>query len=56
MQFGFKADHSTSQCTYVCEEIIIHYNKKQSDVYAVLLDASEAFDRGNHINLFKILH
>ena len=55
MQFGFKADHSTSQCTYVCEEIINHYNKKQSDVYVVLLDASKAFDRVNHINLFKIL-
>ena len=54
MQFGFKADHSTSQCTYVCEEIINHYNKKQSDVYVVLLDASKAFDRVNHINLFSI--
>ena len=53
MQFGFKADHSTSQCTYVCEEIINHYNKKQSDVYVVLLDASKAFDRVNHINLFQ---
>ena len=52
MQFGFKADHSTS---YVCEEIINPYIKKQSDVYVVLLDASKAFDRVNHINLLKIL-
>ena len=55
MQFGFKADHSTSQCPYVCEEIINPYIKKQSDVYVVLLDASKAFDRVNHINLLKIL-
>ena len=42
IQFGFKADHSTSQVTYVCEEIINHYNKKQSDVSIILLDASKA--------------
>ena len=36
------------------KKIIIHYNKKQSDVYVVLLDASKAFDRVNHINIFKI--
>ena len=54
MQFGFKVDHSTSQCTYVCEEIIIHYNQKQSDFDVAILDASKAFDRGNDINLFKI--
>ena len=55
MQFGFKRDHSTSQCTYACEEIINHYNKRHSDVYAVFLDASKAFDRINYIQLFKIM-
>ena len=58
MQFCFKANHSTSQCTYVCEEIINHYNKKQSDVYVILLDASKAFHRVTQLTnntLFKIL-
>ena len=55
MQFGFKTDNSTSQCTYVCEEIINRYTKKQFDVYVVLLDARKTFNRVNHIIFFKIL-
>ena len=32
-QLGFKVDHSTYQCTCVCEKNNNLYNKEQSDVY-----------------------
>lgn len=55
MQFGFKKHSSTTICTAVLDEIVNYYNDKGSDVYAVLLDASKAFDRVHHLKLFKLL-
>lgn len=55
MQFGFKSKHSTSQCTFVMTEVIHYYNSTGTDVYSVLLDASQAFDRVQYVKLFKLL-
>lgn len=55
MQFGFKPGLSTTQCTFVLEDIIDHYNNKGSDVFVMLLDASRAFDLVEYVHLFKIL-
>ena len=37
------------------QEVISHYNSNKSKVFAVLLDASKAFDRVNYIKLFEKL-
>ena len=55
MQFGFKKKSSTVVCTAVLDEIVNYYTKKGSNVYAVFLDASKAFDRVNHLKLFNLL-
>ena len=55
LQFGFKAKHSTTQCTYMLQEVIDYFINHDSPVYCVLLDASKAFDRIEYIKLFKLL-
>lgn len=55
LQFGFKEKHSTTQCTFVLEEVINYYVQNDSPVYCVLLDASRAFDRVHYVQLFRLL-
>ncbi len=55
LQFGFKAEHSTTQCSYVVTEVIQYYVNGGGRVYALLLDASKAFDRVNYIKLLRLL-
>ena len=55
LQFGFKENISTTQCTYVMQETISYYNANRSNVYALKLDASKAFDRVKFSKLFRIL-
>ena len=55
LQYGFKPHHSTTQCTYVVKETIQYYTDRGSSVYAMLLDASQAFDRVEYVKLFKLL-
>ena len=55
MQFGFKSGNSTTQCTFVMQEIIDYYSRNGSSVYLIMLDASRAFDRVNYVKLFKLL-
>ena len=55
LQFGFKSESSTTACTFVLDEVVNYYNRNSSDVHVVLLDASKAFDRVDHIKLFNIL-
>ena len=55
LQFGFKHNHSTMQCTFVLNEIIQYYRNKNSDVYVMFLDASKAFDRVQYTKLFQLL-
>ena len=54
-QFGFKQKHPTIQCTFAVNEIINHYNRNVTDVKAILLDASKAFDRVQYVKLFRLL-
>ena len=53
-QFGFKKHHSTTQCTFVVDEVITYYNTNDTCVKAVL-DASKAFDRVEYVKLFRLL-
>ena len=47
MQFGFKAKHSTVQCSFIIQEVFEYFVHRRSPCHAVLLDASRAFDRVN---------
>ena len=55
LQFGFKSKHSTTQYTFVFNEVIKSFNNKNTDVFVMMLDASKAFDRVHYVNLFKIM-
>ena len=55
MQFGYKKGVSTSSCTYVVNEVIQYYKNGGSSVHAMLLDASQAFDRVVYTKLLKTL-
>jgi len=54
-QFGFKDRHSTSQCSFVVNEIIQKFQNEGSPVYICMLDASKAFDRVKLTTLFQLL-
>ncbi len=56
LQFAYKPEHSTTQCTWLAKEVISYYKSKGSDVYACLLDCSKAFDKIRHDVLFKKLY
>ena len=55
LQFGFKANHSTVQCTLAVNETINYYINNDTDVHCMLLDASKAFDRVEYVKLFNLL-
>ena len=55
LQFGFKKQHSTTQCTFVMEEVVEFYNAHKSPVFIVALDASKAFDKVEYCKLFNLL-
>ncbi len=38
LQFAYKPEHSTAQCTWAAKEVISYYNNKDSSVYACVLD------------------
>ena len=42
LQYGFKAKSSTTQCTFALMETVNYYKKNNSDVYILLLDASQS--------------
>ena len=54
LQFGFKAKHSTTMCTFAVLETIKYYNNRNTNVHIMLLDASQAFDVFNTLNCLKL--
>ena len=55
MQFAFKGKHGTTMCTLIMKEVMSHFKRNDSTVYAGLIDASKAFDRVRHDKLFRLL-
>ncbi|MEE4247180.1 MAG: reverse transcriptase family protein [Kangiellaceae bacterium] len=55
LQYGFRKNHSTTQCTFVLNETIQYYLNGRSNVHVMLLDASKAFDRVEFVKLFEVL-
>ena len=52
-QFGFKNDNSTNHYSFVLKEIISHYIRINTDVFACALGIQKAFDRVDLIALFR---
>ena len=55
LQFGFKSHHSSTQCTFLLNQIVDHYTQRSGTCYAALLDATKAFDRVHYVRLFQLL-
>ena len=55
MQFGFKAGVSTTQCTWLVNEVTTHFMRRGTAVTACLLDCSKAFDKCKFDKLFSKL-
>lgn len=54
-QFAYKSDFSTSLCTFIVAETIQYYRNQGSNVYALLIDATKAFDRVQYSKIFNLL-
>ena len=54
-QFGFKETSSTTQCTFVLNEVLQYYLNNSGSVYTTFLDASKAFDSVKYDDLFNII-
>ena len=54
-QIGFKASHSTDQCTFLLKQTASYFVTHGLSVNAVFLDASKAFDGVLNIKLFEKL-
>jgi hypothetical protein len=55
LQFGFKAKVSTTQCSWLVNEVSMHYVKAGTPVITTLLDCSKAFDKCQFVPLFQKL-
>ena len=55
MQFGFKAGVSTTQCTWLVNEVCTYFMRRGTAVSACLLDCSKAFDKCRFDVLFSKL-
>ena len=55
LQFGFKVNSSTSMCSTLLIESIQFYTERKSPLYVLYIDASKAFDRLCHSDLFLLL-
>ena len=55
LQFGFKAGVSTSQCTWLVNEVTTYFMRRGTALNACLLDCSKAFDKVRFDKLFSKL-
>ena len=54
-QCGYKANYSTTLCSFLVNQTIQYYSSNGSNAYTLFLDASKAFDRVKHDLLFQRL-
>ena len=54
-QFGFKAKHGTELSIFALKQVIEYYITNSSNVYMCYVDLSKAFDRIEHVILFRKL-
>ena len=55
LQFGYKADYSTSQCSWFVMEVASHFVKRGTPCIITLLDCTKAFDKCKFDILFQKL-
>ena len=55
MQFGFKSGVSTTQCTWLVQEVATYFMRRGTAVTACLLDCIKAFDKCQFDKLFQKL-
>ena len=55
LQFGFKAETSTTQCSWLVQEVIGHYLRNGSHPIMSVLDCSKAFDTCRFSTMFSKL-
>ena len=55
LQFAFKPKLGTTMCTLLLKEVIKYYLDNYSHVYSCFIDATKAFDRVKHDELFLLL-
>ena len=55
LQFGYKAEYSTSQCSWFVMEVATHFVKRGTPCIVTLLDCTKAFDKCKFDILFKKL-
>ena len=55
LQFGFKSGVSTTQCTWLVNEVTTYFMRRGTAVTACLLDCSKAFDKCRFDKLFNKL-
>ena len=55
LQFGFKEQHSTVLCSFALSETIQYYINQDSNIFALFLDSTKAFDLIKHDKLFECL-
>ena len=55
LQFGFKANTSTTQCSWMVQEVIGHYLRHGTNPIITVLDCSKAFDACRFSNIFTKL-
>ena len=53
LQFGFKAETSTTQCSWLVQEVVGHYLNNGSHPIITVLDCSKAFDTCRFSTLFS---
>ncbi len=56
LQFAFNSSQSTSMSTLIMKEVVTYYWNRQSNVYSVFIDASNAFDWVRYDRLFQVLY
>ena len=57
LQFGFKAKTSTTQCTWLVQEVVGLYLRNGTNPILTVLDCSKAFDTCRFDTMFtKLLH
>ena len=55
LQFGYKANYSTSQCSWFVMEVASHFIRKGTPCIITLLDCTKAFDKCKFDLLFSKL-
>ena len=55
LQFGYKEDYSTSQCSWLVNEVASYFLRKGTPCIVTLLDCTKAFDKCRFDILFKKL-